>query len=105
MMKARTLWLRLAKVVAGLEFVRLNTGANTTGGNSGNGVLRIRESVPDENNTTGQLNYERAGQRLFRSDSQGMLGIWGDLLEGQLGKSLCQRCALRNLLSNIAFTA
>jgi len=59
--------------VAGREFVRLNTGANTTDGNSGNGVLRIRESEQDANNTTGQLNYARASRRLFRIDSQGML--------------------------------
>jgi len=75
-MKARTLWLRSAKVVAGREFVRLNTGANTTRGNSGNGVLRIRESEPDENNTTGQLNYARADLRLFRIDSQGIRVFW-----------------------------
>jgi hypothetical protein len=46
------LWLRLKNVV-GPEYAPLNTGVNTTRGNSGNGALPIRESVGggDEDDT------------------------------------------------------
>jgi hypothetical protein len=55
--------------VAGPEFARLNTGANITRANSGNGALRTGESEngEDENNT-GRMTDVRVNQRLSQND-------------------------------------